>query len=106
MREKGPSILLTAWDGMPDLGDWEEGRFKHKELKDHMFNQDREGAWGLDVDLSPVDKDNISDNDGDHINSDSTNNDSGSDSNNTNGCTISLSSDSDLSDSDESEDDE
>ena len=105
LRGKDFPTVMIEWDGMPDVGGWEEGGFEHKELKDHLFNWDKEGAWRLDVALAPVDEDedNASDDDGDDIDADDTNNDS--DSNSDGGSEVSLSSDSDLSDSDESEDD-
>ena len=57
LRGKEVPTVMIEWDGMPDVGGWEEGGFEPKELKDHLFNRDKEGAWILDVALAPVDKD-------------------------------------------------
>ena len=84
LRGKEVPTVTIEWDGMPDVGGWEEGGFEPKELKDHLFNRDKEGAWRLDVALAPVDEDedNVSDNDGESLDSDSADNDNDSSSNN------------------------
>ena len=97
--------MMIEWDGMPDVGDWEEGRFEPKELKDHLFNRDKEGAWRLDVTLAPVheDENNVSDNDGESLDSDSADNDN--DSSSDNGSDVSISTDSNSSESGKSDGD-
>ena len=102
LRGKEVPTVMIEWDGMPDVGGWEEGGFEPKELKDHLFNRDKEGAWRLDVALAPVDEDedNVSDNDGESLDSDSA--DNGNDSSSDNGSEVSISTDSNSSDSGES----
>ena len=104
---KEVSTVTIEWDGVPDVGGWEEGGFEPKDLKDHLFNWDKEGAWRLDVALAPVDKDedNVSDDDGGSLDSDSTDNDNVSSSDNGSEVSSSANSNSNSSDSGESDGD-
>ena len=94
---------------MPDAGGWEEGGFEPEELNDHLFNRDTEGAWRLYVALVPVDKakDNISDDEGESLDSDIVDDDNASSSDSVSEVSISTDSDSsDIGESDGDSDDE
>ena len=65
LRGKEIQLVMIIRDGGQ-----EEGGFEPKELKDHLFNRDKEGAWRLNVVLAPVDEDeeNVSDDDEEFLN--------------------------------------
>ena len=105
LRGREVPTVKIEWDEMPDVNGWEEGGFEPKELKDHVFNWDKEGAWRLDVASAPVDEDEdyVSDDDGASLDSDSADNDN--DSGSDNGSEVSISTDSNSSDSGKSDGD-
>ena len=48
-----PTVMVD-WDAIPDVGGWEDRRLGPTELKERLFNRDKEGAWRLDVALAPI----------------------------------------------------
>ena len=51
---KKPPVVNVMWDELLHVQGWEKGRILEQELKNHLYNKCKAGAWRLDVDIEEV----------------------------------------------------
>ena len=61
---KNPPKVSVMWEGLPNVQGWEKGGLMDQELKNHLYNKCKAGAWRLDVDIEEVRNVDMEENDG------------------------------------------
>ena len=61
---KNPPKVSVMWEGLPNVQGWEKGGLMDQELKNHLYNKCKAGAWRLYVDIEEVRNVDMEENDG------------------------------------------